>query len=655
MNFFVDTCFLMSEAGRRYLLASGMRFSVIRTVKKELEKLAARDKNVKAAQEALSFMAQHAELFELCEQLPEERDILVSNREGQEVLADSVFRRIAIRCADEQVPVHFLTADSALAEVLRGYAERITYLERQGGLVRDWREHRTETVPLAEAELAVLLKESDVVLSSSGLRSPFLRQFLLNVQHLAANHKRLRPILHELSQAQISADGHLSLELLELLESSEVVKHCGCETPYRSETAMLDALYYARSAGRRVTVIVSGWDDVVQRYDARSHAAEPGADAVNFRVISPTGGLVPLLNAWQLRKLRKPEIMTFPLAPIPASAEQESEPHVDVEAPDVPHTIEEEVSSIGSQLAQLVKNEHTEAVWELVGDSQPRLSLAILHALRWGRLSLLQSLTDKAEVVSAYCFDNWFKKSPRNPDCMTGAQLLADDTYYAQLRIVIRKSKEFSPDSPSIRELATLVSQGEPEAASRAKAILEILRARGVVVDEQQVLQKPEKEPSPIDCRKADAKYNHLFHQQMDKMKMDEFVAELRKTYRPVDWPSIFTVAIKVARRRNKPAMVTALLNQISDSVPAYCFENWFARSKTNAESPRARDLLLRKSFFDITKRIIARSEDLSSCRPSMQVLLTLQRDQDETVRSRARLLQELAAAKGAPVPGKVK
>lgn len=526
MNPYVDTCFLMSEAGRRYLLESGMRFSVIHSVKNELEKLAAEDKNVKAAQEALAFMAQHAELFDCCEQLPEERDILVSNRAGQNVLADSVFRRIAIRCADEQVPVHFLTADSALAEVLGGYAERITYLERQGGLVRDWREHRTETVPLAEAELAVLLKESDVVLSSSGLRSPFLRQFLLNVQHLAANHKRLRPILHELSQAQISADGHLSLELLELLESSEVVKHCGCETPYRSETAMLDALYYARSAGQNVTVIVSGWDDVVQRYDARSHAAEPGADAVNFRVISPAGGLVPLLNAWQLRKLRKPENMTFPLAPKPAPAEREAEAHVDAPAPASlePYIPEEEVSSIASLPAALEKDD-----------------------------------------------------------------------------------------------------------------------------------QKPAKENGPIDCRKAEAKYNHLIHQQMDKKKMAEFVAELRKTYRPVDLPSIFIVAIKVARRRNKPAMVTALLNQIESPLPAYCFENWFARSKSNADSPRARDLLLRKPFFDITKRIIARSEDLSSCRPAMQVLLTLQRDQDETVRSRASLLQELAAAKGAPVAGKVK
>ncbi len=530
MNPYVDTCFLMSEAGRRYLLESGMRFSVIHSVKNELEKLAAKDKNVKAAQEALAFMAQHAELFDCCEQLPEERDILVSNRAGQNVLADSVFRRIAIRCADEQLPVHFLTADCSLAEVLGCYAERITYLERLGGLTRDWRAHRAEATRMAAAELASQLSESDVVFSSSGLRSPFLRQFLLNVQHLAANRKQLRPILHELSQGQICAGGHLPLDVLELLESSDVVRHCGCETPYRSETAMLDALYYARSSGRNVTVIVSGWDDVVQRYDARSHAAEPGADAVNFRVISPAGGLVPLLNAWRLRRLRKPENMTFPLAPKPAPAEREAEAHVDAPAPAPlePYIPEEEVSSIGSLPAALEK-------------------------------------------------------------------------------------------------------------------------------DDQNPLQKPAKENGPIDCRKAEAKYNHLLHQQMDKMKMAEFVAELRKTYRPVDLPSIFIVAIKVARRRNKPAMVTALLNQIESPLPAYCFENWFARSKSNAESPRARDLLLRKPFFDITKRIIARSADLSSCRPAMQVLLTLQHDQDETVNTRARQLQELAVAKGAPVVGKTR
>ena len=40
-------------------------------------------------------------------------------------------------------------------------------------------------------------------------------------------------------------------------------------------------------------------------------------------------------------------------------------------------------------------------------------------------------------------------------------------------------------------------------------------------------------------------------------------------------------------------------------------------------------------------------------CRPAMQVLLTLEQDADETVRVRAAQLRALAAAKGAPVPGK--
>lgn len=57
MKSYVDTCFLMLEPGRRHLLASGMKFTVIEAVRNELTRLADKDKNVKAAQEALEFHA----------------------------------------------------------------------------------------------------------------------------------------------------------------------------------------------------------------------------------------------------------------------------------------------------------------------------------------------------------------------------------------------------------------------------------------------------------------------------------------------------------------------------------------------------------------------------------------------------------------------
>ena len=302
MKCYVDTCFLMNEDGRRYLLTAGLYCSVIATVKGELDKLTEPESFHKEARNALDFLQLHAELFELLPPVPEEADIRKSLSPERSIQADSVFRRIAIRCADEQTPVHFLTADMALAEVLGVYAEKITFLDRAGKLVLDWQKHRKACVQTAQTELSALLSENTVVLTASGLQSPYLHQFLLNVQAVAPE-KTHRPRLHLLSLESFSEYGHLSWETQNLLESGVVAHFQGYETPYRSESAMLDALYYARTSGRKITLIVSGWHEAVHRYDSRSYAAEHEPDVVNFRIITPMGGLQPLLNAWRLRKL----------------------------------------------------------------------------------------------------------------------------------------------------------------------------------------------------------------------------------------------------------------------------------------------------------------------------------------------------------------
>ena len=116
---------------------------------------------------------------------------------------------------------------------------------------------------------------------------------------------------------------------------------------------------------------------------------------------------------------------------------------------------------------------------------------------------------------------------------------------------------------------------------------------------------------------------------------------------KPEELPLLKVVAIKVARRQNRPTAIAALLKGM-ERLPPYCFEQWFTRSKS-AESPRARDLLLRKTFFDMTKRIIRLSDSLQACRASMQTLQLLTQDADETVRTRAANVIKLAIEKGAP------
>ena len=659
MKSYVDTCFLMNEDGRRYLLNTGMYCSVIATVKGELDKLTEPESFHKEARNALDFLQLHADQFEFLPPLPEEADIRKSLSPERTILADSVFRCIAIRCADERIPVRFLTADMALAEALGVYAEKITFLDRAGKLVLDWRNHRKACVQTAQTELADLLAESTVVLTASGLQSPYLHQFLRNVQAVAPE-KTHRPRLHALSLESFIAYGHLSWEVQNLLESGIVAHFQGYETPYRSESAMLDALYYARTSGRKVTLIVSGWHEVVHRYDSRSHAAEHEPDAVNFRVITPMGGLQPLLNVWQLRKLFPKEPEPFPKAPEPQEtpAAEPELPETDSPHPEIPEkdaTPEEVVKSDGPLLAQLVKYGQDEAVLAAAAKSPVHRAMAALYACRWAKPELLNRVLQDAADLPTYCFDHWFKKSNNSPRCVKSEQLLEEDVYYESLRCVVRNTCGLHGASPSVAVLYGLTKSDGTLVAQRAKALLEMLRKRGVdtgLVLELKKAKKAKKAAAPLSLIQAERKYGNKVQQMAGAMKAAEYVAAVTEMSRPQDLLHVLLLAIKAARRQDRPATVSALL-KLCDSLPFECFDKWFSRAKGNEQSPRARDMMLRKSFFDLTRRIIRLSPDLSPCDAAMQTLQNLMKDEDELVRSRARQVLTLAEEKGARLSGK--
>ena len=501
MKSFVDTCFLMNEPGRQYLLQTGMKCTVIDTVKKELERQIEKN-NKRDAQAALDFMKAHAGLFEELPACSEERDMRFSVREGQEISADSVFRRIAIRCADEQIPVHFLTADGDLASVLSLYASRITYLSRRSGRVCDWQEHLEEEQGQARADLSNLMAESDLVLSSSGLKSPHLRQFLRNVQLLKPKAEE-RPILHLCSQERLSEQNHLPLDVIDLLADSAVIRHCGCETPYQSETALLDALYYARSMGRRVTVIVSDWHDVVQRYDAQSHAAEPGADAVNFRLITFAGGLMPLLCSWSLRKMGCPEPTSFPVAPglVPApQPEPERAPVVECtprpskggqpanvdkkrEKKSAGMTCEEAYTRLHSRFRQQMESMSAEdfaAELLKVYGAEDMLSIrvaAIKVARRCNKPTVVACLLKSCPSLPSYCLENWFARNAKSSPPVR--DLLKRRTFYECTKKIIQCTQDTGNCTAVMTTLLNLMRDKDPDVGMRAEMMRNLLVSKG--------------------------------------------------------------------------------------------------------------------------------------------------------------------------------
>lgn len=653
----IDTCFLMQERGRQRLLTSGMKVAVIASVRSELEKLVSLETPSRDALAARAFLDEHAERIEFLPMLPEERDVRKSLAAERPLQADAVFRRIAMRCAERQEPVHFLTADYALAEMLGLYADKITFLDRRSGQVGDWREVREARIAAARQSVSRVLCESDVVLTASGLRSPHLLQFLRNVQDVASGKSQL-PVLHKLSRELLHEQGHLSLEVLDLLENGDVVRNDGCEVHYESETTMLDALYYARTSGRRITMVVSGWDAAVQRFDARTASHEHHADAVNFRVIAPAGELVPLLNAWRIRRFYGVSPVAFARAPEPAeftssAPASEPEPASPEITPEPVHLVS--ILSIlkkdGPQLAQLVNAEKEELVLDAAARSENHRALAILFACRRGKVSLLDLLLQDAQELPGYCFENWFRKSARGPRYVSKSDLLLNDAYYKCLHQVLQHTRDLRAQSAAVTELQNFVKTGDAAVRERAAEVLKMLLACGVKVSIPAPREpKPKKEAPALSIKQVEQKYYQALIQLVSEEKSADLLKAIESLVRPVDLPNVLLLAIKAARRNDRPTNVGVLL-KACQTLPAYCFENWFSRTAGNAKSPHSRDLLLRQSFFSCTRRIVELSPDLRGCKSAMLTLVNLAHDTDKTVSKRALAIIEQAKSKGATCP----
>lgn len=491
---YVDTCFLMNEAGRQFLQKSRFRPKVICTVKHELEKLADRAE----AKAAMRLLESEPESVEIVKKLSEERDIEKSLADERPLTADSVFRRLAIRYRAEANKVRFLTADMALAEALSLYGAEILYLSRQDECVFDWRELREQRCKDSLNQLKELVLHTDVVLTSSVLQSPYLEQFLLNVESLALSAKHL-PILHPVSLENCT---HLSLKVLEMLENGKIIRKNGCETKYPTEQALLDALYYARLSGRRVCMLVSGWDEVVCGYDARSRAAEVAPDDVRFFVLLPWGELSPLLAHKRVRLFA--EKIQNKLAPNPEAkpepAALSAQPSVDVEVEKPAPAVEpvesaapseqkkkrslsmEEFAGLAHRYNPKVGKRVREGSPDTLADELQQLNpdepeamivLGILSARRQNKPQMVKPLIDAVKPIHPYCLQHWFRTGTGN-NSPKRETILNNDDFFRLTMSIIDKSPNLEPCSGLISQLKSI----KPKDPERLEQVLKLVQER---------------------------------------------------------------------------------------------------------------------------------------------------------------------------------
>ncbi len=477
---YVDTSFLMNAPGREYLLQQKSQVKVIRTVMSELAHHAQNPESVLARE----LMEQQPTLFDVFStELSEERDARKGMPEGKFISADSVFRRVAIRCMDTETNVRFLTADTALAETLAVYpTSHITCLLRQRGELGDWRVMRERMANEAQQAMLDRLGGADVVLTASVLRSPYLLRFLQNVQ--AVNPDReLLPIVHKISIDSVLARGHVSREVLELLDDRRVVRRVSVETPYRTETAMLDAVYGARCQGKDIHLLVADWE-LAEAMDARSRGHELRADVVSFRLLTPWGDTMPLLKDWRRRLEDGRGVSETVQAESSATAlidkrtftEQPPETRkTALSMEDLAHLAHQFNPKVGVRVRQgTVKT----IVEELRGlnPQQPEamLVLGILSARRQNKPELAEVLISSVSAIHPYCLGNWFRAG-NGAGSPKSATIVKSDVYFRLTKRIIAISQNLAPCTGLVQRLKTL----RPHAPVHVDELLRQVMARG--------------------------------------------------------------------------------------------------------------------------------------------------------------------------------
>ncbi len=493
---YVDTCFLVKKVGRDFLLAQQAKVVVIQSVDSEIKKLEA---DHAEAREARNFIEKHPELFKLEPRLPEERDIQKSLPPERTIQADTVFRRIAIRCAECGKAVRFLTADLALAAALSVYeGVQVSFLTREGA-VAAWSAVREAYIPKAVDSLREKLLFSDVVLSSSGLLSPYIIQFLRNVAAAAVPGECL-PIVHKLSKETAGDRGHLTRELLAMLGNADVVRTLGCETEYATERALLDALYFARTSGRSICMVVADWS-VADRYNPLTRAAEMMPDAVSFYVLNAWGELCPLLRDWRLLRAveGKAEPPPDTVQSMVAASETPPENEKSLPAPEVPagknkeaknepqdkkptlsmEAFDELAKKYNQKVGVRVRQDSPDTLAEDLRQLNPEepeamIVLGILSARRQNKPEMVKKLIKKIKSLHPYCLQTWFKqgKGAHSPKVET---ILKNDAFFKLTKSIINISRNLSPCIGLVARLNSL----RPKAPERVDYLLEQVQKRG--------------------------------------------------------------------------------------------------------------------------------------------------------------------------------
>lgn len=418
-----------------------------------------------------------------------------------------------------------LTQDINLAEYLgKRSGESSVYFLHRNGSFRCWKDERNDNLKDTQEQLADVLADKKCWITSSALASARLTRFTEVVQQLPAPVRANVQILDASAQRAISRN--LKVEKTVNKLSSLCCKHLlGAALPAAKEWELIAlSLYY----GAKDQCLLTVWNDTEEalRVWKMVEGMDKGKERLShvaFCQFSWYGKLEALKGFSQLSGTEtllpgKPEQKTPELTRISPPTVNSIASYLKKETRELQTTLslefediiftptstlkpehiqflvrdayqdefkarepgEQDIRSAGAKLGKLISRVSIEEIRKIAGSDATRRELGIIYARRWGKAEVLQALLNDSEVLSPYCFNNWFKGSQNKEHNMTLEELMLNSTYYHLLIQVINKSAYLTKATDTIDKLQLLQRSAViSEVRKRAQDILKMAAEKG--------------------------------------------------------------------------------------------------------------------------------------------------------------------------------
>ena len=269
---------------------------------------------------------------------------------------------------------------------------------------------------------------------------------------------------------------------------------------------------------------------------------------------------------------------------------------------------------VGAKLGTLVRTSPDE-VLSYVRDDKDLLCLAVLYARRWNCPGVLQRLLALCNELPVYCLNYWFRRSKSNKQSLTAEEVLASQFYFDCLLRVMKLTPAPQQADKLIPTLKQLSASADPLVQQRACLLLQRLGVEGYDdAGAGEGTEVPVPEPEGGEYARCMNQFGNKLVPLLKTAADDELLRFVAET------PTARGAAVLLARRWKSPGVLRLLLDG-GETLPLWCFNNWFRNTSSNKDSMSETELLSDDEYYELLLSVVKHTPDAAQAERALAPL----------------------------------